>query len=116
MVQRAIFTEPDDQTAWWYHQYLIALAQKEEEKEPGFIEQILENEIETIRGLLEESTAYRWAVLTVALLLQQLAQLKRQKGLPEVAECLKAEKIELYHSLIEMDPDHAERYQSILSF
>jgi len=121
MVQQAFFTEPDDQTAWWYHQYLISLVLKEGGRDGGkeFVQEMLEGEVEVIRGLAEEGEeeegreggGYRWAVLTLASLLRQLAATKGEKE----GEALLEESRGLFERLERMDPDHAKRYESIVA-
>jgi len=134
MVQQAFFTEPDDQTAWWYHQYLISLVLKEGGREgrreggKGFVQEVLEGEVEVIRGLAEEGEeeggreggGYRWAVLTLASLLRQLAATKAEEGgeggrEEEEAKALREESRGLFERLRRMDPDHAKRYGSIVA-
>ncbi len=121
MVQQAVFTEPDDQTAWWYHQFLIAWAhrqQKEEEDGEGaFLAEVLAGEVDAIRGLVEEGDeegggGYRWAVLTLASLLRQLAAVT--SGGEEKGK-LEAQSRALFERLCGMDPDHAARYQSLVA-
>ena len=108
LIQQAIFTEPDDQTAWWYHQYLVAWAGRH----PESLEEVLRGEVEGIRGLLEDGeSTYRWAILTLASLLSQLAGLVKEEG--ERGELL-GESRGLYEKLSEVDPDHKERYREIL--
>ena len=133
MVQQAFFTEPDDQTAWWYHQYIISLVLKEGGREGGddggkeFVREVLEGEVEVIRGLVEEGEedrerqgeggGYRWAVLTLASLLRQLASTKEgegEEGRGE-GEMLRKESRRLFERLGKMDPDHANRYESIVA-
>ena len=131
MIQQAYFTEPDDQTAWWYHQYLIAWAARLQSSSPSssgssnddddFLEEILRGEIEAIQGLLEgDGTSYRWAVLTLASLFQRLSQLLSQKKADKDDACTREsqewmkESKESYEMLIQMDPDHDERYQGLL--
>jgi geranylgeranyl transferase type-2 subunit alpha len=103
MVQQSIFTEPDDQTAWWYLQYLMGWAGR---MGPAVHHELLREQADAIRGLLEEADVerpYRWAVLALADILRRLG-----------GEMENAEAIALYTKLMELDPDHRQRYESLL--
>eukprot|EP00980_Cylindrotheca_fusiformis_P021210 scaffold8150_cov118-Cylindrotheca_fusiformis.AAC.19 len=92
LVENAIFTEPDDQTAWWYHRLLLL----EHKFEPSR----LEDQAEMLRELLEDSPG-KWVVL----------------GLYEVLSSLSScqdEQVHLLKRLIEMDSDRANRYHELL--
>jgi hypothetical protein len=61
---------------------------------------------------------YRWAVLTLASLLRQLAATKGEKEGEEgreEGEALLEESRGLFERLERMDPDHAKRYESIVA-
>lgn len=105
-----------------YHQYLVAVAAQSaaEKGDPAFLHEVLRGEIAAIRGLLEESGGYRWAVLTLAALLRRLAGMVEEEGGRggiggEEARALLIESTELYERLVELDPNHARRYQSLLA-
>ena len=56
LVHNAIFTEPDDQTAWWYHRYLLV-----EAFDPSI--QLLQEERELLEELnqeLEGQSKWTW--------------------------------------------------------
>lgn len=92
LVENAIFTEPDDQTAWWYHKLLLL--------EHKFESSRLEDQAEMLRELLEDSPG-KWVIL----------------GLYEVLSALHAcqdEQVQLLKRLIEVDADRANRYQELL--
>lgn len=88
----------------------LAATAATEQGDPGFLEEVLRGEVAAIRGLLEESNDYRWAVLTLAALLRRLAAL-----LGGDAAGMVAESDGLYERLVELDPNHASRYRSILA-
>lgn len=100
-----------------YHQYLVALAATaaRDQGDPGFLEEVLRGEVAAIRGLLEESSDYRWAVLTLAALFRRLAALLGGGAAGEEAAGMVAESEGLYERLVELDPDHASRYRNILA-
>ncbi len=109
---------------------LAAQVSAEQDDAALFLKEVLRGEAAAIRGLLEESSDYRWAVLTLAALLRRLAGVlvpvlgeengggAEPEGKAEAeaeAEALLAESKELYERLARLDPDHARRYQSQLA-
>jgi len=96
----------------------VALAARaaEEAGDAAFLGEVLRGEVAAIKGLLEESSDYRWAVLTLAALLRRLAKaVGGEAGGEEEARALVAESQALYERLVGLDPDHARRYQSLLA-
>ena len=81
LVENAIFTEPDDQSAWWYRQFLLtwmlrgfqgkegkegkdaAATATECEQQPSvsWVQQTLLQQVELLDGLLEIEAGCRWA-------------------------------------------------------
>ena len=118
LVQNAIFTEPDDQTAWWYHRFIIywAYPKNNNDTELSDYEQLLEEESETLRELSEtENGQCKWALIGLHLILDTHYKIlehykvdneeKRQTLRTEVNECLRL--------LIDLDPDREGRYESL---
>ncbi|CAJ1953497.1 unnamed protein product [Cylindrotheca closterium] len=92
VVENAIFTEPDDQTAWWYHKLLLL--------EYKFEPSRLEEQAEMLRELLEDSPG-KWVLV----------------GLFEILSVLgtrKEERCELLKRLITLDQDRSTRYRELL--
>ena len=92
LIEDAICTEPDDQTAWWYHKLLLV--------EYKFPPSRLEEQAELFRELKEDSPG-KWVSL----------------GLYEILSILdgsKEEQIDLLKELIDIDSDRANRYKEIL--
>lgn len=112
LVKQAMYTEPDDQTAWWYHQFLIKWAA---EHGPERLQQTLRQEVDSVRGLLEDADGeYRWAVMALASLLVQLARLVgQQQQAEEERAALVDEALVLYDRLQHIDPDHRHRYRAM---
>jgi geranylgeranyl transferase type-2 subunit alpha len=101
LVHSAIFTEPDDQTAWWYYRFLIVSF-----GEKTIISKAtLERERDTIMELNEaEEMQLKWAWLGLHVVLTELTQLDSSYK-QEMDACLE--------HLITLDPDRVERYLSM---
>ena len=113
IVHDAIFTEPDDQSAWWYYQFLIKWGKAEggEDAEcTSRFENILFQEIETVRSLVELEADSKWAMVTLAYLLQLIIT-NRSHSNEELIE----ERRKLLERLCEQDKAHKNRYLYLLS-
>jgi len=101
LVHNAIFTEPDDQTAWWYHRFLLV-----EAFATVMNVEVLREEQELILELNQaEDFQSKWAWLGLLVVLQQL-QKQGEAVDGDIQECLER--------LVELDPDRAARYASIM--
>lgn len=92
VVENAIFTEPDDQTAWWYHKLLLL--------EYKFEPSRLEEQAEMLRELIEDSPG-KWTLLGLFEILS-------------VLDTCKEERCELLKRLITLDQDRSTRYRELL--
>jgi geranylgeranyl transferase type-2 subunit alpha len=92
LLEDAVYTEPDDQTAWWYQAFLLDSCTEAHGKQ-------IRQHLESLRELAEEVAECKWVRLGM------LACLNR---LPDAAT---AAKVALWDELIEMDPDRAVRYR-----
>ena len=113
IVHDAIFTEPDDQSAWWYYQFLInwgnSATEANAESRLRF-EDVLHQEIETVRSLLELEADSKWAMVTLAYLLQIFITKRNNNN-----EVLIDERRNLLERLCELDKAHKNRYLYLLS-
>lgn len=119
LVQNAIFTEPDDQTAWWYHRFIISWAYPKSSNDSSHVmsvdiyDEILKEECESLRELIEtENGKCKWALVGLHLVLVTLQKLYSEDQLnsnnvqDEANECL--------GKLIQLDPNRKVRYQSLI--
>jgi len=101
LVQNAFYTEPGDQSAWFYHRWLIdrtcgtlGTAPLENSRP------ILERELKMCQDLLQVEPNSKWAILTITLLMGRLGGHKEA-----IASHLK--------HLVELDPLRANYYSDI---
>ena len=100
LIENAVCTEPDDQTAWWYQALLLSFDSKlfhMEELRANLLDQV-----SLLWELLEDSPNSKWVLM----------------GLHRLLESLKVEteqQRELLRRLQQVDPDRAQRYQQLLN-
>lgn len=96
IVENAIFTEPDDQSAWWYYQFLISQATRRLFKQAALSQpftkahsddikcylKIIRSHIELMNSLLDLENKSKWAMVCLASLYQYL--IEAAAGLSEV--------------------------------
>lgn len=124
IVESAIFTEPDDQSAWWYLQFLCRfsiISWSSEDKSRFRPEQLLEillGLLELVHSLLElEQFKSRWAmnsnVYLIDLLLSTNSFLSILKNSDQYAALIQRRR-EYLQQLIDRDPAHENRYLYLL--
>lgn len=127
LLQQAVFTEPDDQTAWWYHRFIIAsfldtpdriLFHSDSSMLQDFVN-LLEEEVSTIQELIEaEDGLCKWGQLALHMLLDKLISISMQRpsddlGVHSNSMEWKRDQNDCLDKLIEMDPVRMKRYQSM---
>jgi geranylgeranyl transferase type-2 subunit alpha len=97
LVDNAIFTEPDDQTAWWYAQFLLDFVKTKEE---DWYKTLLQEQIQQVRELAEEMPKSKWVCLGLYMLLEATGDA--------------SELCNLLTRLKELDPDRRARYEFLM--
>lgn len=144
IIENAIFTEPDDQSAWWYHHFLftfvwdriVRLLNEHKPAEGKAIDEqtqdlilwlkgILVNQIAVVKSLLDLEEDCKWGMCALVNLFQlavQLHDLLKQKMVGGDLFCADDSEVENYRTerttilqkLIEIDPSHSNRYKYLL--
>lgn len=128
IVENAIFTEPDDQSAWWYHQFLLTWAVNEINSKNNsgdaegaaalteWLVGALLQQLELVRSLYELEGSCTWVLNSLVFMLGLLGSPLLSPATAAVADvsALLTERCELLEKLVEVDPNHRHRYNYLL--
>jgi geranylgeranyl transferase type-2 subunit alpha len=73
LTESAIYTEPDDQSAWWYRQFLYSWVESEVDDE--CYTTLLHSQMTVLKGLLELEPDSKWTIVELVSLLIKLIKL-----------------------------------------
>ena len=118
LVENAIYTEPDDQSAWWYLQFLCDWARKQVAQQVVGVEwyiELLERQVNLIEDLLTVEETSKWALVSLSELLGLLVTAKSTTPDSSNLEAHVARRNQVLNILCEIDAVHAQRYHYLLS-
>eukprot|EP01038_Epipyxis_sp_PR26KG_P010803 gene10803-14502_t len=121
IIENAVFTEPDDQSVWWYHQFLLTWVLGEvHNNSTDFIlwfTELLKNQLDTIKSLIELENNCKWAKCCLVSIINTLLQLSYHINDNKIIEkeVLMKEKNETLQLLIDIDPIHKNRYSYLIN-
>lgn len=120
VIENAIFTEPDDQSAWWYQQFLFTWLLSQYNELGISLEsyvQSLEQQIATVQSLLEIEPNSRWAMNSLVFLVgifdRVRVQYTSEFTLSQV-DTLHTLRKQLLDQLCVIDPNHKNRYLHLI--
>ena len=99
IIENAVFTEPDDQTVWWYQAVLLSFDDNIFPMQE--LRERLMQHVELLEELLQDSPNSKWVLIGLHRLLDKL-QIESQR------------QRELLQLLQQVDPDRAQRYQQLM--
>jgi geranylgeranyl transferase type-2 subunit alpha len=115
LVENAIFTEPDDQSAWWYYQFLISYAihsvRQDDTNDTTWLKELMYKHYDVIKSLLEMEPNSRWAMMILVFLSECLLTHCKNNLTVEEKESMLEERKHFLITLLDIDPIHQGRYR-----
>ena len=108
LTESAVYTEPDDQSAWWYRRFVYGWCEEERvvSGSQEWLEELYRSQWRSLRELLELEPDSRWTLQELVFLCDKLVV--AGEAMEESFEELKQRYLD---RLMELDPMHRERYQ-----
>jgi geranylgeranyl transferase type-2 subunit alpha len=112
IIEDAVCTEPDDQTAWWYHAILMdkIIEAGNDDAMKSLLRARLQEQTELFRELLDDSPGGKWIMLG---LLKVASTLRQLDDKDDRTTTIKQEQKSLLERLIKVDKDRSKRYEEL---
>lgn len=111
LVQQAVFTEPDDQSAWFYYRWLLTSMLELVQSSPDDAVSFLRSQVLWMDELVEMEADAKWVIVSLADLHARLGEIEENASRADD----KLKSVELYTRAIKIDPDHINFYKEMIA-